>query len=252
MPKPPGDYRAVLLDIEGTTTSIDFVYDVLFPFARREIPGFVERTWGEPATVAAVEALAKQAETDILTGLDEVPPIPEDDSPAERQQAVIRNALWQMDLDRKTTALKRLQGLVWDAGYTSGTLRGHVYPDVPKALAAWQERGVPVHIYSSGSIAAQKMLFGASEAGDLTGYISGYFDTTSGAKTDAQSYRKIAESLGLAPRDVVFVTDSLDEAWAASAAGMDTCVSTRPGNPEAPEHPFPELDSLDPLVSAGR
>jgi 2,3-diketo-5-methylthio-1-phosphopentane phosphatase len=252
MPKPPGDYRAVLLDIEGTTTSIDFVYDVLFPFARREIPGFVERTWDEPATMAAVEALAQQAETDILTGLAEVPPIPEGDSPIARRRAVVANALWQMDLDRKTTALKLLQGLVWEAGYASGALRGHVYADVPKALEAWQARGVPVHIYSSGSVAAQKLLFGASEAGDLTPFIGGYFDTTSGAKTDAQSYRKIAEALGLAPRDLVFVTDSLDEAWAASAAGMDTCVSVRPGNPEAPEHPFPELESLDSLVAAAK
>ncbi|MCB9728997.1 MAG: acireductone synthase [Deltaproteobacteria bacterium] len=252
MPKPPGDYRAVLLDIEGTTTSIDFVYEVLFPYARRELPGFLERTWGEPETRAAVEALTAQAETDILSGLEEVPPVPADDPDDERRAAAVRNALWQMDLDRKTTALKRLQGLVWDAGYAAGALRGHVYEDVPRALAAWKERGVPVYIYSSGSVAAQKLLFGSSEAGDLCELLAGHFDTTTGPKRDAQSYRRIAELIGLAPRDVVFVTDSLDEAWAASAAGMDTCLSMRPGNPELPEHPFPELGSLDPLVAAAR
>ncbi len=216
--------KALILDIEGTTTSISFVYDVLFPFARRELPGFIAAHWGEPEVMRGVSLMAPGAET---------------------PEATAAAAMSLMDRDVKDTGLKVLQGLVWDDGYRSGELRGHVYPDVPTAMAAAKARGLELAIYSSGSVAAQKLIFGFSEAGDLSVHISHWFDTTTGPKKEASSYVAIAAALGLETSDCTFATDNLDEARAARASGMHTIVAVRPGNARLPEdHGFSTFTSL--------
>ncbi|HRE88434.1 MAG TPA: acireductone synthase [Myxococcota bacterium] len=204
--------RVLLLDIEGTTTSISFVYDVLFPYARRELPAFVSRHWGD----AAVREAAR------LMG-------------AETADDAVRRALELMDGDVKDTGLKALQGLVWEDGYRGGELRGHVYEDVKQALVRAKARGVRVAIYSSGSVAAQKLLFGASVDGDLLPFIERHFDTTTGPKKESGSYGRIAAELGVAVGEVTFLTDNPDEADAARNAGMRVFVAVRPGNPALPQ-----------------
>lgn len=223
-------YDAVLLDIEGTTTSIAFVYEVLFPFARREVAGFVDARWGDPALQEAVAAVAADAGRALET-------------PGEVVAAVRE----QMDSDAKLTGLKALQGQIWVAGYESGELKGHVYEDVLPALERWKARDVPVYIYSSGSVAAQKLLFGSSEAGDLLPLLAGHFDTTTGPKKVASSYVAIAEAIGVAPERVLFLTDNLAEAEAAREAGVHAVISVRPGNPELPEHSFETVTSFEQL-----
>lgn len=188
--------RAILLDIEGTTSSIAFVAETLFPYARARLAAFVA---AHPEEVADVPG-------DPLATLN----------------------AW-MDADAKETALKRIQGRIWDAGYAAGELKGHVYPDTVAALSRWQAAGVPVHIYSSGSIAAQKLLFRHSEAGDLTCYLYQHFDTTTGPKREAASYAKIAAALGLAPAEILFVSDMVPEVEAARAAGMPALLIDRDG-----------------------
>lgn len=241
--------RAVLLDIEGTTTSISFVYDTLFPFARREIPAYLEAHWADSdlqAAITHVRSLAAEETAGDAPGAVSVLPA-DHPEPAAVRRSVVASLLWQMDADRKTTGLKAVQGLVWRDGYHRGELRGHVYPDVPLALFGWSAAGAPVYIYSSGSVAAQELLFSCSAAGDLTVHLSGYFDTTTGSKKDPDSYRAIARTIGLPPHAVTFATDSLGEAEAAAAAGVTVAVSVRPGNPELPPHGFPVITSLEQL-----
>lgn len=193
--------RAILLDIEGTTSSIAFVAEVLFPYARARLAGFVAE---HPAEVAPILAQ-----------------VPGDDP--------VATLIGWIDADAKETPLKTLQGMIWAAGYADGTLRGHVYPDTPAALRRWHAAGLPVHIYSSGSIAAQKLLFGHSIAGDLTPYLSGYFDTTTGPKREAGSYARIADAIGLPTAAVLFVSDMAPEIDAARAAGMQALRIDRGG-----------------------
>jgi enolase-phosphatase E1 len=228
------NYSAILLDIEGTTTSIRFVYEVLFPYAREHLSDFLTTHWDTPAVQADVAQVIQQVAADQSEGLTP-PTIPSSAAPAVLRAAVVANLLWQMDLDRKTTGLKSLQGRIWRGGYESGAIQGHIYPDVPGALRGWADDGVPVFIYSSGSVAAQKLLFGHSEAGDLLPLLRGHFDTTIGDKKAADSYATIAAALGVAPDRIVFSTDSLAEAKAAHAAGLQVALSVRPGNPPLPD-----------------
>ena len=214
--------RAVLLDIEGTTTPLDFVYRVLFPYAHaRARRAISTRTLSDPA-VTAGPASASRAEhaRDVAAGRN---PPPWDDSPA----AVAAYARWLMDQDRKATPLKSLQGRIWDEGYAKGELQGQVYEDVPRALARWTDAGKRVAIFSSGSVLAQKLIFGHTSAGDLTAHLSGFFDTTTGPKREAGSYRRIAAALGQPPGDVLFVSDSFAELDAAREAGLDTAIAIR-------------------------
>ncbi|MBH24571.1 MAG: acireductone synthase [Myxococcales bacterium] len=236
--------RVIVLDIEGTTTSISFVYDAMFPFVRRELDRYLDAHEGEPPMTADVALLRAQAEEDVAAGLEGAVPIPEDGAEG-LMEAVRASVLWQMDNDRKTTGLKSLQGKIWKAGFESGELKGHVFEDVPGRLEAWAGAGVPVYIYSSGSVSAQKLLFGYSEAGDLTRYLDGYFDTRIGSKKEADSYRAIADEIGVAPETITFVTDNLAEAVAAREAGVEAILSLRPGNPALPQdHGFPTVTSL--------
>ncbi len=191
--------KAILLDIEGTTSSISFVADELFPYARKHLAAFVANNPEISAPILAE--------------------VPGDDPVATLLQ-------W-IDEDRKATPLKTLQGLIWAEGYADGTLKGHVYPDTPEALRRWNAAGIPVHIYSSGSIAAQKLIFGHSIAGNLLPLLSGHFDTTTGGKREAESYAKIAAALGLAPPDILFISDIQPEIDAARAAGVAALLIAR-------------------------
>lgn len=187
--------RAVLTDIEGTTSSIAFVTDTLFPYAKANLRDFVKRN----PEVSAPWLDAVRAE-----------------EPGDPVDTLLR---W-IDEDRKATPLKTLQGLIWAEGYADGTLKGHVYRDAADALRRWHDAGIALHIYSSGSIAAQKLIFGHSNEGDLTPLFSGYFDTTSGPKKEAESYRTIARAIGEAPGDILFLSDNIQEIDAAREAGM--------------------------------
>jgi len=195
--------KAVLLDIEGTTSSIAFVAEVLFPYARAHLADY------------------------LATHSEEVKPILAE-VPGEDKVATL---LGWIDEDRKATPLKTLQGLIWAQGYADGTLQGHVYPDTPEALRRWQAAGVAIYIYSSGSIAAQKLIFGRSIAGDLTPLLSGYFDTTTGPKREAESYTKIADATGFAAKEILFVSDMQPEVDAARAAGLSALLIDRSGGP---------------------
>lgn len=210
--------RALLTDIEGTTSSISFVKDVLFPYARRALPAFLKAR-GKDAEVARwVDAVAAEIG-------------------AAGPDACITEVLqgW-IDEDRKHTALKALQGMIWKAGYENGDYAAHVYADAAEQLRAWHAAGLPLYVYSSGSVGAQKLFFGHSEAGDLLPLFSGHFDTEIGGKREAQSYMRIAEALELAPGEILFLSDVVEELDAARAAGMHTVLIDR-----AEDYPQPRM-----------
>lgn len=201
----PPRISALLLDIEGTTSSIAFVHEVLFPYARDALPDFVRDHAEQPEVRAEIEATAAEA------GID-----------ASDLDAISATLLAWIDADRKATPLKSLQGMIWEDGYRSGAFRAHLYPDTLPALTAWQEAGLPLYIYSSGSIHAQKLFFEHSVAGDLRHLFKGYFDTSSGGKKEAESYHNIARTLELPPEQIVFLSDVPEELDAARAAGVQT------------------------------
>jgi enolase-phosphatase E1 len=231
------DGRAILLDVEGTTSSIAFVYDVLFAHAKQQVGDFLLAHMAEPAVRAAAVGIATGA------GLP-----PEDaDTPA----GVARVALAAIDLmnrDVKDTSLKALQGMIWRSGFESGAIVAHVFDDVPPALAAWSESGLDVRIYSSGSIEAQRLFFGHTQAGDLTPHLRGHYDTTTGPKREPASYAAIAADMECEPRQILFVSDIGAELDAARRAGMATALAIRPGNRDPggvfdhdPLHSFAEI-----------
>jgi len=213
----------ILLDIEGTTTPIAFVTETLFPYARTHLPEYLGAHGATPECRAAVERLQAEYEADRASG---------EAVPAWSPRAYLD---WLMDRDRKSPALKELQGRVWEEGYRNGTLAGQVYDDVPPALARWRDAGVPVGIYSSGSVRAQQWLFRRSTAGDLTPLLSWHFDTAVGAKRTPSSYARIAEDVSLPPADILFISDVAAELDAARAAGLRTALMVRPGNPPQPD-----------------
>lgn len=194
--------RAILTDIEGTTSSIAFVAETLFPYARERLPAFVA---AHPEATAPI--LAEVAATE----------------PGDPVATLTR---W-IDEDRKATPLKTLQGMIWEDGYRDGA--GHIYADAVAALRRWHAAGVALYVFSSGSVAAQKLLFGHSDAGDLTSLFSGYFDTTTGPKREAASYTAIAEAIGFEPGDILFLSDTPQEIAAARAAGMQALLIDRDG-----------------------
>jgi 2,3-diketo-5-methylthio-1-phosphopentane phosphatase len=240
--------HALLLDIEGTTTSISFVYDTLFPWMRQHVGDFLERHLHRDDVRESIELIRQQVDADLAHDLPGIIPLP-DTLGDDTVDAVLANVHTWMDADRKLTALKQLQGLVWDDGYATGQLRGHLYDDVVPLLDRARDRGIDVAIYSSGSVHAQKLLFGHSVAGDLTPRLCAFFDTTTGPKKEARSYRAIAAELDLEPEQILFVSDNIDEIRAAHAAGMDVRVSVRPGTAELPQHPFVEIHGFDDLLA---
>ena len=198
----------ILTDIEGTTTPITFVHDVLFPYARARIGAFLD-AYAERADVAAELAEVRRL------------------APGEDAAEVLRR--W-IDEDRKATPLKTLQGLIWDQGYAAGSLRGELYPDVARALRAWRAAGLQLAVYSSGSVAAQRLIFEHSVDGDLGDVFTAFFDTRTGPKREPASYDRIVIGLGLPPSEVLFLSDIEAELDAARAAGLRTCQLLRPSD----------------------
>lgn len=217
--------RAVLLDIEGTTTPIDFVYQTLFPFARNRFASFVLQRAGDQDVQKDLRLLHEEHGKDVTAGSD--PPNYEQPFALEPALAYLD---WLMDRDRKSTPLKSLQGKIWEEGFRSGEIRSQVFPDVPEAFKRWRSQSRRIAIYSSGSALAQRLLFAHTIMGDLTGFIESYFDTMVGAKRETESYRRIAESLALAPEEMVFISDVDAELSAAHETGIQTVLSVRPGN----------------------
>ncbi len=201
--------QAILTDIEGTTSSISFVKDVLFPYARRALPEFVAQRGDDPEVRQWLDAVSADA------------PEAQDDA---ARVAVLQG--W-IDSDRKHTALKALQGMVWDAGFREADFTAHMYPDAAEALQRWYADGLVLYVYSSGSVPAQKLFFGHSDAGDLTPLISGWFDTETGGKREAQSYTTISQKIGLAPHEILFLSDVVAELDAARSAGLQTVLLDR-------------------------
>ncbi len=200
---------AILTDIEGTTSSISFVKDVLFPYARRALPGFVAEHGQEPDVRRWLDAVATECGG-----------ICQDEMIVETLQGWI-------DQDRKHTALKALQGMIWEAGYRDADFTAHIYPDAAPALQAWRGAGLPLYVYSSGSVPAQKLFFGHSDAGDLTGLFTGWFDTEVGGKREAASYARIAEAIGKPAGEILFLSDVVEELDAAREAGLQTVLIDR-------------------------
>jgi enolase-phosphatase E1 len=230
-PRDASDILAILLDIEGTTTPIAFVSDVLFPYARQHLVEHITRHINSSDYAPIFASLRTEQTEDSAT--ERVPPsLPE-------------YCAWLMDRDRKSTPLKELQGKIWKDGYTRGELVGQVYDDVAAAFARWQARGVGVGIFSSGSVLAQHLLFRHSSFGDLSALLDWHFDTNVGAKGDPESYRRIAETIGIAASHVLFVSDVVRELDAARTAGLQTRLAVRPGNQPAGAHTHPVVHSFD-------
>jgi enolase-phosphatase E1 len=229
----------VLLDVEGTTTPVDFVFRVLFPDARERMLGFLEAHAADPDVALDVGGLREEHARDTTAGRQ--PPEWEDE-PA----AIAAYGRWLMDEDRKLTALKSLQGRIWAEGYAAGRLRGQVYDDVPPALGRWTRSGRRVAIFSSGSVLAQELLFRHSDHGDLTPFLSAHFDTTTGPKREADSYRAIAAAMDAPASTGLFVSDVVAEVDAAREAGFATALAVRIP-PGAAGHPHRAIRTFDEL-----
>jgi enolase-phosphatase E1 len=227
--------QGILLDIEGTTTPISFVYDILFPFARTELAGYLRNNGSQPRVREILGQIKRDHAADSEAGHD---PPPWGEPP-------LNYVHWLMERDRKLTGLKALQGLIWEDGYRSGRLRGQVFSDVVPALRRWNEGKLDVRIFSSGSALAQRLLFGNSEQGDLTPMLRGYFDTSIGAKSDPESYHRIAEAFDLTPKQILFISDVTAELDAARKAGYATLLSVRPGNRPQAAHKYHTIASFD-------
>lgn len=201
--------QAILTDIEGTTSSISFVKDVLFPYARRALPAFVREHGNHPQVRHWLNQVADEVGED-----------------ADDATLVAALQAW-IDEDRKHTGLKALQGMIWEDGYRTADFTAHIYPDAARRLREWQAAGIPIYVYSSGSVPAQKLFFAHSDAGDLTGLVAGWFDTEIGGKRESNSYRRIAEKVGLPAGEVLFLSDVVEELDAATRAGMKTSLLDR-------------------------
>lgn len=220
--------RAVLTDIEGTTSSLSFVKDVLFPYARAHLSDFVRAHARDPEVAKLLDDARRAA-----------------GEPLENEALVAHLIRW-IDEDLKVTPLKALQGLIWEAGYQRGDFTGHIYLDAVQALRAWHARGLRLYVFSSGSVKAQKLLFAHTDHGDLTPLFTGYFDTVTGPKRESQAYQHIAQTIGLPPAEILFLSDIPEELDAARTVGMQTCLLARDGTPSTGDHPvarnFDEID----------
>jgi enolase-phosphatase E1 len=255
--------RHILLDVEGTTSSVSYVYDVLFPYARKQLRSFLSQHWKDEKLQRVCEQIAKDAgassflewcgtdssQLNSRTNNAEIEIIKIDKNISRVESEVIR----QMDRDAKVTGLKELQGLIWTDGYVAGELRSHVYEDVAPALKSWKDAGIDVRIYSSGSVRAQKMFFANSEAGDLVPYLDGHYDTQIGPKRASASYNAIASDIGAPTEEILFLSDVVEELKAASDAGMKAALVVRPGNaPDQEGHGLPLLRSFSEITINSR
>jgi enolase-phosphatase E1 len=218
--------KAIVTDIEGTTSSLAFVKEVLFPYARATLADYVRNHKYEPQVKTLLEESCKEVGAELDTG-----------------QLIAQLIEW-LDEDKKVTPLKSLQGLIWERGYQKGDFKGHVYPDAVISLKAWKAKGLDIYIYSSGSVYAQKLLFAHTEYGDLTPLFSGYFDTHIGGKKEPESYCKIAEQLGIPADQILFLSDIKEELDAAKAAGFQTLWLIR-DNTADPQAEHRQVSSFD-------
>ena len=230
----------MVLDIEGTTTPVSFVYDVLFPYAREHLPAYVASHAGRAELDEAVRLLDEERKEDVARGAN--PP-----GTMDARDGIVEYARWLMQQDRKSPGLKLLQGLVWEGGFADGSLRGNVYPDVPRALARWRNDGLAIAIYSSGSVLAQRLIFSTTAYGDLTPFIGENFDTGVGPKRDVASYVRIATAMGLRPQDLLFASDVIAELYAARDAGMHVVHCIRDGAAAGTSH-LETVRSFDAIV----
>lgn len=211
----------IITDIEGTTSSLSFVKDVLFPYARQHIVSYVKEHADEKHVKEQINAIKKMigenADLDQIT-----------------QQLID----W-IDQDQKITPLKALQGMLWESGYRNGDFTGHIYEDAYLKLNEWHKQGINIYIYSSGSVFAQKLLYGFSDFGDVTPLFSGYFDTHIGHKRESSSYHNILQSIGVPASEVLFLSDIVEELDAAKSAKINTYWLIRDGHlPASPQHPI--------------
>jgi enolase-phosphatase E1 len=220
--------KAIVTDIEGTTSSISFVKDVLFPYARSHLPDFIRKHQTEAEVAGLLDAARR-----IVGGEADI-------------EALISHFIHWLDTDQKITPLKSLQGIIWHHGYLQGDFHGHIYEDAARQLKAFKEQGYSLYVYSSGSVFAQKLLFGNSDYGDLTGLFSGYFDTHIGGKKEAASYRHIAEQIQLQPDEILFLSDIKEELDAARDAGFATywLVREQAIDPQADHRQIGDFDAI--------
>ena len=216
--------QAILTDIEGTTTSLSFVKDVLFPYAYEHMQSFVVENRTNPAVAKLIDDVRYEVNNPVLS----------------LSGAIEQLKQWTRD-DKKITPLKAIQGLMWQQGYASGDFTGHVYPDAVAGLQGWHAQGLQLYVYSSGSVQAQQLLFGYSDAGDLTPLFSGYFDTQVGHKREIEAYQHITQAIGIVPEHILFLSDIREELEAAQQAGMQTCALVRENQAtEGLQHPWVE------------
>lgn len=212
----------ILTDIEGTTSSVDFVHKVLFPYSDERLPAFIQKYASNPEVTSCLEEARRtmREEGKEHSNLDDV----------------IAEMLHWIETDRKHTSLKKLQGMIWKEGYENNTIKGHVYPDVPGALKHWKEQGLQMGVFSSGSVEAQKLLFTHSEYGNLAHYFSHHFDTETGPKKDKKSYESISRKLNLSPSNILFLSDTEEELDAARMSGYNTIQLLRQGTTASERH----------------
>jgi 2,3-diketo-5-methylthio-1-phosphopentane phosphatase len=239
--------QAIVLDIEGTTTPIAFVFDVLFPFARAHLREHLQNPLNADQLREPIRRLREEWSDAVARG-EQPPGSP---GPASEAEAftIMAYVEWLMDRDRKSPGLKMLQGLIWEQGYRAGVLKGEVFSDVPPALRRWREMPLDVAIYSSGSELAQRLIFGNTAYGDLTPLISRFFDTAVGPKIATESYSRIAADLARTPDRMLFVSDVTAELDAATSAGCHVLLCVRPGNRPQPDHPYTAISSFDEITS---
>ena len=211
--------QVILTDIEGTTSSLSFVKDVLFPYSRQRLAEFVRQHAQAPNVRQQLEEVNRVAGKTL--SIDEI----------------IQQLIRWIDEDKKITPLKALQGMIWEQGYKKGDFKGHIYEDALRHLKKWKQGGKRLYVFSSGSVYAQKLLFAHTEHGDLTPLFSGYFDTSIGNKRDPESYRQIAAAIGVAASNILFLSDIKEELDAARAAGIQTAWLVREGSHESATHP---------------
>ncbi len=234
--------QAVLLDVEGTTSSIAFVYDRMFPYAKTALRSYIADHWQSAELQQSLELLAKDA------GFSSSAEWFDGDSSHDAQQLVVNFVEQLMDGDSKATGLKSLQGLLWKSGFQSGELQSHLFDDVEPSLRQWNLAGLKLAIYSSGSVTAQRLFFGHTIAGDLNQLFVANFDTTTGPKRNADSYKTIAATLQIDAPKILFLSDIVEELQAASIAGLQTCAVVRPGNKPLPsDYVGPTINSFEEL-----
>jgi enolase-phosphatase E1 len=237
--------RGILLDIEGTVTPISFVHEVLFPYARVRVSDYLAANFPDVEVNSDLARLRDEHALDVREG--RAPPPLVESPGAAAVDSFVSYILWLMDRDRKSPGLKSLQGKIWEQGYVDGDLTAPLFADVVPAIKKARLAGLKIAIFSSGSVFAQRLLFAHSDAGDITSLIDQYFDTTTGPKTASESYRQISRAMDFAASEILFISDVVAELDAARAAGIQTLLCVRPGNPPQPAGKHSVIESFERL-----